>query len=303
MRIATLQGQLSMLRSTQENQAKAAQLVSKMSTGDKFTVPSEDPVAGVRLSRLKQEQAVLEQYRNNIGAVRIHLQKNETYLQSMVNDMHESRDLLVWALNGSNTSSDLNAMAGSLSALRDSLFYSSNEVDQEGHYLFSGTASNTPAIAYDPAQPVGQRYTFAGNTNAQQVMVGNGITQTVNTDAQGLDALLNQMDRAIASLAAPGVNPNDPAVRDVLSANLKGVDTTSELVAGKIATLGGAQNILSTIDDNHSNVMASNSNAQSDLGNLDYSAAVGELASYTLAIEATYKAYGKISNLSIFSVM
>jgi flagellar hook-associated protein 3 FlgL len=57
----------------------------------------------------------------------------------MVNDMNSGRDLMVWALDGSNTPDDLNAMVTSLTSLRDSLMYNANTVDQEGRYVFSGT--------------------------------------------------------------------------------------------------------------------------------------------------------------------
>jgi flagellar hook-associated protein 3 FlgL len=66
-------------------------------------VPSDDPVTAVRLSRLTREEAIVGQYRDNIAAIKIRLSTNETYLTSMVNDITQSHDLLVWAADGSNT--------------------------------------------------------------------------------------------------------------------------------------------------------------------------------------------------------
>ena len=112
-------------------------------------------IAHVRLSRLEREEAAIAQYRDNIGALRSRLSTNESLLSAVNQDLLQVRDLLVWAADGANTSEDLNAMANNLVALRDSLFYTANSLDQEGRYVFSGTLSNTPTIAYDPLAAVG----------------------------------------------------------------------------------------------------------------------------------------------------
>ena len=89
----------------------------------------------------------------------------------------------------------------------------------------------------------------------------------------------------------------------VLKANLDGFDTALNLVSGKIAVLGGSQNILSTLDANHSNVSLSNQIAIGDIGQLDMGKAAIDLNGYTNALQATYKTYSKIGDLSLFSVL
>jgi flagellar hook-associated protein 3 FlgL len=221
----------------------------------------------------------------------------------MVNDLDPGLQLVVWASDGSNAPDDLNAMVTSLASLRDSLLYTANTIDQEGRYIFSGTAINTAPIAYDATQPAGSRYTYAGNLSNQVVVVGNGITQTANQNVSGMEKFLNQLDRTIATLSAPGVNPNDPAVRAVVADNLGGFYDTLGLLSGKVAVLGGQQNILKTLDANHKNVAQSNNTALHDIGAVDMAAAATELTGYSTAIQATYKAYAKIGNLSLFSVL
>jgi flagellar hook-associated protein 3 FlgL len=274
-----------------------------MANGNRMQVPSDDPVDSVRISRLKREEAAIDQYRDNIAAVKQRMSKNEGYLSNMVNDMNSGRDLLVWASDGSNAPDDLNAMVTSLTALRESLMYTANSLDQEGRTIFAGTATDTKPIAYDASAPLGSRYSYAGNTNEQTVVVGNGITQVANQNVQGLEKLLNQLDQTIATLSAPGVSPNDPAVRTVLSNNLDGFDDAMDLLTGKVAVLGGQQNILKTIDANHENVSLSNQMAITEIGQLDVGAAAIELSGYSTALQASYKAYSKIGNLSLFAAL
>ncbi|WP_431477312.1 hypothetical protein [Massilia eburnea] len=87
MRIASSQFQASMNRSLQINQTVIAKLTEQMATGNKIQVPSDEPIANVRLSRLRREENIVSQYVDNISAVKIRLSKNETYLSSMVDDM------------------------------------------------------------------------------------------------------------------------------------------------------------------------------------------------------------------------
>lgn len=303
MRIASTQYQAIMYQSLQFNQDKLTQVTQQMASGLRVQLPSDDPVDNVRLSRLQREESAIAQYRNNIAAVQIRLSKNEGYLQNMVNDMMSGRDLLVWASDGGTAPADLRAMLAPLQALRDSLFYNANTLDQEGRYVFSGTATATAPIAYDAGAAAGARYRFAANTNPQSVVVGNGITLEANQNLSGLEQLLNQLDLTIATLSAPAVDVNDPAVRTVLAANLNGFDDALGLLSGKIAVMGGLQNILKTLDSNHANVSLSNQNAINDIGQLDMPRAATELNGYQTALEATYKAYSKIGNLSLFAVL
>ena len=303
MRIATAQYQAMMNQSLQKNQERITYVTQQMANGNRIQLPSDDPVDSVRLSRLKREEATLKQYRDNIAAVQSRMSKNEGYLSNMVGDMNTGRDLLVWAADGSNTPDDLNAMVTSLTALRDSLMYTANSIDQEGRQLFSGTATSTPPIAYNASAAPGARYSYPGNTNDQLVVVGNGITQVGNQNVKGLEKLLNQLDQTIAKLSVPGVNANDPAVRSVVTANLDGFDDAMDLLSGKVAVLGGQQNILKTIDANHENVSLSNQTAILDIGQLDVGTAAIELNGYSTALQASYKAYSKIGTLSLFAAL
>jgi flagellar hook-associated protein 3 FlgL len=303
MRIATAQYQSNMNQSLQLNQERLSKLTQQMASGKRIGLPSDDPVDGVRLSRLQREEAAISQYRDNIASIKTRLTKTEGYLGSMVNDISSGRDLLVWALDGSNTADDLRAMSSPLEALRDSLFYNANSVDQEGRYVFSGTKTASAPMAYDPLAAPGSRYSYAGNTNEQRVVVGNGLTQVANDNMLGMEALLNRIDATIATLAGPGINVNDPATRSVLEANLDAFDAGLDLVSGKIAVLGGKQNILDTLDANHGNISLSNQMAITDIGQLDMGVAATELNGYSTALQATYKAYSRLGSLSLFSAL
>jgi len=303
MRIATSQYQSTMNQSLQANQERVSTIMQQIAANKRILLPSDDPVDSVRLSRLAREESTVQQYRSNIGALQIRLSKSEGYLSNMVTEMISGRDLLVWAADGSNAPDDLKAMLSPLQSLRDSLFFTANTIDQEGNYLFSGTLSKTAPLVFNPDGADGARYSFAGNTNTQEVVVGNGLTQSANQNLAGLEQLLNQLDETIRVLSVPGASANDPAVRAALTANLNGFDDAQGLVSGKVSNLGGIQNIIKTLDDNHANISLSNKMAITDIGQLDVGVAATELNSYSSALQATYKAYAKIGNLSLFDAI
>lgn len=303
MRISTTQYHSTMSSTLQTASSRLEQIMQQMSTGQKLLLPSDDPVTNVRLSRLDREEAAVKQYRDNIGALQVRLKQNETSLDSMNSDLMSARDLMVWALDGTNSSADVTAMSSSLKAIGDSLFYAANVKDQEGRYLFSGTMTATAPVAYDPTQPIGSRYSYQGNLGQQQVAVGNGVTQSANVTVEEMANMLNQLDSTVSALSAPGASANDPATRPQLTATLDAIDTTMGQFSGKIAQLGGTQNILDTMDSNFANVSLSNQRALIDLGQLDYGDAVVKLNGYTEATQATQKAYAKVSQLSLFDAL
>jgi len=300
MRIATTQYQATMTRSLELNQTMTSRLTQQMATGKSIILPSDDPVTNVRISRLTREEAIVGQYRENIGAVKIRLTKNESYLSGMVGDLGAAHDLLVWAADGSNTPDDLKSMVNSLESLRDSVLYNANTRDQEGKYIFSGTETTKPPIVLDTD---GVTYKFDGNTKEQKVVVGNGITQTVNVDVGGVETLLNDLNTAIDALKNTTTDSSHDPLKSILSNAMASVESTQEMLSSKIAKFGGAQNVLTTLDGNHANVSLSNRTAMHDLGALDYGVASSELAGYNMALQASYQSYAKISNLSLFSVL
>lgn len=303
MRIASTQYHTTMNSALQTATSRLQNILQKMASGERYSLPSENPIANVRLSRLTREEALLDQYLDNIATLQSTMSRNEVVLTGMSADMLSARDLLVWAADGSNTPDDLAAVSDSLRPLMDSLFYNSNTLDAEGRYVFSGTASSTPTLAYDAAAAVGTRYTATGNTTQQLVVVGNGITQPANVTLPEMASILNQIETIYTTLQTPGVNVNDAAVRAQISAALSGLDDAIETNSAKIATLGGGQNILETLQNNHRNVSLSNKQAALVIGQLDYGDAAVKMNGYTTAIQATQKAYSQISRLSLFDVL
>ncbi|KJH68629.1 flagellar hook-associated protein FlgL [Chromobacterium violaceum] len=302
MRISSNQYQSVVLLAMQNSSAGMSELLQKMSSGQSMLVPSENPIASVRLLRLQREEASLQQYRDNIGALKSQLTKNETLLDGISANLRDARDLLVAAANQPPTD-DLKAMASPLVSLRDSILYAANTKDSEGRYMFSGSAVNNATIVVDDTQPAGSRYRYNGNGDRQRVTVGEGVTQASNVTLESMAPLLNQLDKAIATLQSPTLDSKDPAVGATIREVMGGVDTALDRVGGTISELGGAQNVLKTLDGNHDSLSLANQESIIELGSLDYGTAYIAMNNLSMALQTSQKAYGKVSQLTLFDVI
>lgn len=293
MRIASTQYHTTMNSALQAANEGVAKAMKQLASGQRVLVPSDDSIAALRLARLSRDEASLAQYRDNIGALQARLKTSEVTLDSIKEDLQSTRDLLVWAADGGNTGADLNAMSGSLKTLHDSLLFLANSKNAEGRYLFSGTASDQPTVDAS--------YAFLGNTQTQEVAVADNLTVPANVSLETMGAFLQQLNALQSQLAAPGVTAESAHAN--VQAMMDTLDQTLNSVSGKIGQLGGRQNILSTMDSNHASVSLANQQSALDIGQVDYGEASTRLNSYTLALQATQKAYAKVSQLSLFDAL
>lgn len=304
MRITNSQITSMMHSSMNASSAELGKLMQQMATGKRILLPSDDPIASVRVLRVQREEASLEQFRKNIANVSGSLSTQEANLKSSSDAMLNVRDLLLWAANGSNTSEDLSAMAGELSIIEDTIFSFANVRDEEGRYLFSGTLSDTPALSFDAAT---QTYSLTGNDKHRQAAVANGVLVDENVTAASVYGagvgMLNQLRDLINTLQDPALDVTDPAVRQQITATLDALDETHGRVLGSITELGGRQNALTLLSDSNEDVSLVNQKIEGELSRLDYAGATIDLNDYQLALGATQKTYLKINQMSLFSLL
>lgn len=304
MRITDAQTTALMLNSMNGSSAQLAKLMQQMATSKRILLPSDDPIASVRVLRIAREEASLTQYRTNIANVSGNLSIQEANLQSTSDAMLNVRDLLLWASNGSNTSADLAAIAGELENIEQTILSFANVRDEEGRYLFAGTLSDQPAVTFDA---LSDTYLVSGNDKQRQAAVANGVLVAENVTAMsvfgaGMD-MLNQLHGLVAMLKDPALDATDPAVHAQISATLAQVDATHGGVLGAITELGGRQNTLTLLNESNEDVSLVNQKINGELSALDYAGATIDLNNYQLSLQATQKTYLKINELSLFSLL
>ena len=296
MRISDSQFSQMMLQSLQTNNAGLGHVLQQMATGDRLTKLSDDPMASIKLLNLERENSAIGQYQSNIANLKTTLSAQETHLDSVNESLKSVRDLVLWGANGTLTDEDRSGMIIELKSYRDSIESSFNAQDEEGHYLFSGTQTDTPAVSN-----AGGAYQVDGNSDKRVVTVAKGVTMDSNMTAKeilklgGGDNVLNQIDALIAEFESP--SPNFQAEVD---ASLSAIDDTLANVLGAMTEIGGRHNNLDIMDSAHGENKLFVDKVTSDLSALDYGEASVRLSNYMAALQATQASYVKINDLNLF---
>ena len=298
MRISTGQIQQTMLGSLQNNYSDFGRLQQQMSSAKKLLQPSDDPIGAVKLIGLQKEQASLKQFKDNIAMVKTQLSQGEVQMESMTNVLLRMQDLTQMAANGSYGDDEREAMAVELRQLQDSLVDLANARDENGSYLFSGSAVKTAPIAKDATG----KYVYQGDSYQRDVMVAQGVSIAANDNAADLffangdffnqmDALLNELD-----------NPTGQGA-DLASAMLDQLSATQQSVTRVQSGVGARINTLDQLDEAHDEQKLFSQEVSNQIEALDYSDAATQLSNVLLSLQVTQQAYGKVNNLSLFNYL
>ncbi|EMK6666627.1 flagellar hook-associated protein FlgL [Vibrio fluvialis] len=296
MRISDTQFSQMMLQSLQLNNAGLGKVMQQMSTGDRLTKLSDDPMASIKLLNLDREGSAIEQYQANIANVKTTLSSQEVYLDSVNESLKSIRERVLWGANGTMTTDDREGIVTELKSLRDSIASSFNAQDEEGHFLFSGTATSTAALDNSSGS-----YVLQGNSDKRVVTVAKGVTMESNMTAQdildlgGGSNVLNTLDALISEFEAPTAN-----FRTEVDNTLAAVDSTLNNVLAAMTEIGGRHNNLDLLDSAHGDNKLFVDKVTSDLSALDYGEASVRLSNYMAALQATQASYVKIDDLSLF---
>lgn len=293
MRISDTQFSQMMLQSLQTNNAGLGKVMQQMSTGERMTKLSDDPMASIKLLNLEREDSAISQYQNNIANVKTILSSQEVYLDSVTDSLQNIRDRILWGANGTMTTDDRAGIITELNNLRDSITSAFNAQDEEGVHLFSGTATDTPSLDAN--------YNFLGNSDKRVVTVAKGVTMETNItaldvlDLGGGNNILKSIDGLIAEFQAPTAN-----FQTEVSNTINDLDITANNVLSAITEMGGRHNNLDLMNSSHTDNKLFVEKVNKELSALDYSEASVRLNSFMAALQATQASYVKIDGLSLF---
>src|SRR5215472_3445131 len=172
---------LSNLQHTQEQMANAEQQVT---TGKKVNQPSDNPGAAADIVRISGEQALDQQFSNNINAATSRLTAADNALsgvQTLLNRIVQLGE------QASSTTADTQPAVPELQGLRDQMISLANTMDQ-GRYIFGGSVTTTPPYVKQPNSSV----TYDGNSTAVTLQVGRD--NTLQTQIPGSDIFSGNID-------------------------------------------------------------------------------------------------------------
>ncbi|MGE4731959.1 flagellar biosynthesis protein FlgL [Yersinia enterocolitica] len=292
-----------MINNMANRTAEYAKLNEQLTNGKRVNKISDDPVASMQLVQLENSKSDVSQYKTNVVRLSGNYKVQEASLDSLDNQLLMVRDKMLAAKNGNHSATESATLGREINLLLDGMMSDLNTKNSEGNYLFSGTKTNIKPVEYDPAT---QTYTFNGNNERRDAVVGNGITLQENTDlssalstsANDLEILTN-LKKLANKMVDPSITP--ATYNQDISTNLTAIDTAAKKIGGMVTELGAKQNRLSHLSNLHDDVEIVNANLEKDLASIDLLQVNAAMQSNFLSIKIAHSMQAKISQLSLFN--
>ncbi len=294
MRISNIQFTSIMQSAISKNNADLNKVFEQMASGNKINSFSDDPLASVKLESLDQKIAMAGQYDRNIANLQGKYDQYETYISSFEGMIQEVNELVLRGSNDSLSTESREGIVIELEALKEEMLTILNTQDQ-GSYIFSGTAVDSPAISMTPP------YSLTGNDAHRETKVSETGTVANNFTVEDVlenNDIFNQLDMLISEFQNPTAD-----FSTVTQQTLDVIEGTHIAVNKSLGVVGARYNSLERALYTNADLQLYAEAVKTDLTELDYAEASVRLNQGMLALEATQKSYTSITGLSLFSLI
>jgi flagellar hook-associated protein 3 FlgL len=279
-------------------QERSLRAERQISSGMRVESASDDPGQVIEIIRLKSRLTNNSQVQTNLTRVQSQVNTSEAAMRQGVSLMERARVLA--AENASTGAPNRTAMAIEARELHDQLVALVSTAAQ-GQYVFNGDGPEVAPYVSDWTQPAGVRFVGASSTNSTLVADENGTTFSVSKTASDL-------------FDAPGDNNAFQALFDLTKALENDSEADIATVAPKIATVldhlnaqltfyGNAQNRVTAAADSAKKSGIALKGDLSLLEEADIPAAILELNSSQVHLQAALSAHAKASKSTLFDFL
>ncbi len=303
MRISTntlYQAGFAKLSDLQSNQAKLQQQIA---TGRRILSPSDDPIASARALEVSHEKNVNTAFADTRKVAQLKLNTLEANLTSVTNLLVATQSSLVAAGNGSLSNAERKIIGTELQGSLEALLGLANTKDAAGNFIYSGFKSDTASFT---ATPTGA--TYNGDSQQQLLQVDPQRQMSVNVTGDSLfmngSNVFTTLKDIVTLLNTPITNAaTQTAFTNGLSTAIGNLQGTVDHVLNVRTAIGTKLNELDALDVAGTDRDLQYSQSLSDLQDLDYTAALTDLAKQQTIIEAAQKSFVTTTSLSLFDYM
>jgi flagellar hook-associated protein 3 FlgL len=302
MRIATGYAQKVALEGITDRQAALIKSQEQLSSGKRINRPSDDPAAAAEAEKVRSRQARMDAEKRAVGYAQQQLSNADNTIGDATSLLQNAREILLRGANSTNNNSDRFTVGNNLSAIRDQLLSVVNRSDGTGGFVFGGQGANSAPIA-----PDGTTY----NAQPGTVQVGQELSSPVSLDGRanftasptstGTESIFAQLDAAIAVFKDPNATALSAAA--IVQTTLGGVDRSIDRLGVTRATVGERLNAVETHLKDLENGTIDNATRMSALVDVDFAAAISNMAQNQTTVEAALKSYSTISKMSLFNFL
>jgi flagellar hook-associated protein 3 FlgL len=273
---------------------QADTISEQISTGQKMSAPSDDPVTYQRLQGLAAQTADSTANASNVATAQSLLTQADTALSSITTQLQSANSLIVQAKSGTQTAAGLAAIGTELTGIAGSIAGLVAGTNSNGQPLFGGSdggaaittnADGTHTLASTPAAtiPIG---------GGQSVQAGATAAQVLSLPGGGniLDLL-----QSLGATLASGGTPSDDQETAVQGAAQQVTDVQS--------SLGATAARLTLVQTQITSANTDRAATQSSLADTDVTSAITQLQKTMTALQAAQASFSKLSSLSLFDYL
>ena len=178
MRISTSQFYQSNTTNIIDSQSRVNQSVLNLSSGKRVVTAGDDAVAANSILNIKQEQALIGQYKSNITFADARINTEESAIAAAELVMFNVKDLVLQGNSIANDNAARLAIAEDLEARLSEMVSLANTRDESGSYVFGGFKTQNP-----PFEPQANGYVnYLGDEGQRLTNVGPGV-QVATSDS------------------------------------------------------------------------------------------------------------------------
>ena len=284
-----------LLAALNQTELEQQQASLQLSTGKSVNAPSDNPTAAALLVENNDEATFTSGSLQSLSAVQGQLSTADSTLSSVTTSLQQAISLGIEGANGTESAADQAAIVVQLQGIQSQLISLANTTYQ-GNYLFSGTATGTAPYAANAGDPSG--VTYSGNSDTNQIAVGNGYQVTVNVPGSQLfSASGNSVFLAVNSLIiALQTNTGIPTAVNALN-------SASSYWSAQRVLYGNAMSETTSETTYLSTAKLQISQQQNTLGGADMAAAATNLSQSETDTQAALAAMGKMSQDNLFNYL
>ncbi len=299
MRISTQNMFQRPLNALMERQAALSYTQNQLATGKAILSPSDDPAASTRILELKNFDKLTSQYQGNLGSLENRLTLMENSLNSGVDALQRSRELVIRAGNASLSDADRASIASEINEQLALLMSTANTKDGNGELIFAGFNSKQSEAFSETTTGV---YTYNGDQGERSLQ--SSQTGTIRMNDNGFDLFMNIEH---SSGTKQSVFDTLSKISIELESNSLSADTLTNIdfsmnsLLNTRTSIGARLNAVDAQKDINDAYQVFIQSSLSEIEDLDYAEAISRLTLESVGLEAAQKTFAQVQNLSLFN--
>ncbi len=309
MRVSTGEIYTQQVNNIQDENVRLKKTTSELSSGLRVEQPADDPFAARRVLNYTGLENDLLQYQRNIDWTRSWLVQQEEVLDSSSQVLRDAYQLAIQA-NTDSLNQDLRAnIAPSVVQSKEQMYALANEKTASGEYLFAGTNSKRmPFVLSGNSGDIRASVQYVGNAQERYVEIGPAREMRMNDAGSDvyrvpgtpLDVFAT-LDQFIIALEDPRVS-NEQA-HQILNTVIRDLQLEMDHISAVQSDVGARREALDQEENFNSRFVLNSQINKSNAQDADIVEVASRQSQELLALQAAYKGFARIQNLSLFDAL